>query len=54
MRYLRVTSNGKYVQYNCGMVWQKSVIETTTYFGEVAEKVDNEPRECIFGVCKNI
>ena len=55
MRYQRVTPNVKYVQVNCGMIGQTNqLLEQLHILVRLLKKIDNEPGDCIFGVCKNI
>ena len=52
MIYQIAISNLKNIQDNCGMICEKSALETVTYSSEGPEKIDNEPGDSIFGFCK--
>ena len=34
------------------MIWKKWVLEITISFSQAMNKIDNEPGDCISGVCK--
>ena len=55
MIYQRVTSNVKNVQDKCGIIWKiNSVIEKLHILVRSFKNIDNEPGDCIFGVCRNL